>query len=78
MKLIQKPNLPLSIAIVAFLIKTLFRQGPIHHLGAVGLTISLVIWSYLEVTEGANWFRKILGGIVLASNLFFLFNNLRT
>jgi len=76
MKIIQKPNPPLLVAIAAFLIKIIFAKGLVHHLGDVLLTVSLIVWSYLEVMKGVNWFRKLLGAIVLISIFVSLFKRL--
>jgi hypothetical protein len=65
MTLFQKPNKTL-IAMLGGFIVMLLAHGL---LGAAGETLFIItgtIWSYLELTNGINRFRKILGGVVLA------------
>jgi len=71
------PNPPLWTAIVAFVVKFIFKTGPIHHFGDTLLITSLIIWSYLEVTKGINWFRKLLGAVVLLIEIASLFSRLK-
>lgn len=65
----QKPNLPLWIAIFFFLIKFI----PLWFLSVIsfwGVTISLLYWSYLELTDGINLWRRFLGFTVALLQLF--------
>lgn len=61
----QRPNLALVIWFVASLLSTLFPRGPIERsLYFVG-SISIFVWSILELTKGVNYFRRLLGLVVL-------------
>lgn len=61
----QPPNLPILIWGVATLLKLVFTTGQVK----IGLDLlavsSLLYWSFLEITEGVNYFRRDLGVIVL-------------
>ena len=61
----QPPNLPIVIWVSATLLKLVFQTGSVK----IGLDIlafsSLLYWSFLEITQGVNYFRRDLGVIVL-------------
>lgn len=59
----QTPNWPLYLVIGFFLLKFI----PIEALLALSLwggRVSLLYWAYLEISQGVNGFRKLLGGAV--------------
>lgn len=62
----QRPNTPLIIAIIAMIGEKLIHGAPSQWLHAV-VVITLVIWAYLEISSGANWFRRLLGIVVMAN-----------
>ena len=64
---IQFPNPPLLIALVARLAAAFFTGTPAEILLAV-FVVTLGVWAWLELFEGVNWFRRVLGaaGLVLA------------
>ena len=64
--IVQFPNLPLALAFVA--------GQAAHHLRGSGHTYALAIsylamavWAYLELFEGVNWFRRLLGAYYAGS-----------
>lgn len=63
--LAQMPNPPLIVWIVASLLKIVFTTGKIN----LGLDIiafgSLFTWAWEELFQGVNYFRRILGFLVL-------------
>jgi hypothetical protein len=63
--LAQMPNLPLIVWIVASLLKIIFTTGRIN----LGLDIiafgSLFTWAWEELFQGVNYFRRVLGLLVL-------------
>ncbi len=61
----QRPNAPMIIAIIAMIGEKLLAGAPSQWFHAV-VVIALVIWAYLEISSGANWFRRLLGTVVLA------------
>ena len=61
----QPPNLPIIVWGVASLLKLIFTTG----LTNVGLDLiafgSLFTWAWLELFQGVNYFRRMLGLVVL-------------
>jgi hypothetical protein len=65
----QIPNLPLSVGIVASLLKLIVTTGEINlalDLVAFGC---LFTWAWGELFQGVNYFRRALGLIVLVGLL---------
>ncbi|MEG4393821.1 hypothetical protein [Microcoleus sp. BROC3] len=63
----QMPNLPLSVGIVASLLKLIVTTGQINlalELVAFG---ALFTWAWEELFQGVNYFRRALGLIVLVA-----------
>jgi hypothetical protein len=61
----QTPN----IALIGWLVLTivsLFLSGKLSDVFSWAALVSLVIWSLLEITKGVNYFRRLLGLVVLA------------
>ena len=73
----QPPNLPIIVWGVASLLKLFFTSG----LTNVGLDLiafgSLFTWAWLELFQGVNYFRRMLGLIVLVGfvGLRIFYNN---
>lgn len=64
--LAQLPNLPLIAWGVFRLAASAVGEGQART-GCERLsTAFLLIWAYLEITEGVNWFRRMLGTVVFA------------
>jgi hypothetical protein len=61
----QPPNLPILIWISATLLKLVFKTGQINIALDLLAVSSLLYWSFLEITEGVNYFRRDLGVVVL-------------
>jgi hypothetical protein len=61
----QPPNLPLLVGVTATFLKLIVKSGNIHTgLDAIGFGF-LFTWAWLELSEGVNYFRRALGGLVL-------------
>ena len=58
--LAQWPNPPLWVALAAGLLGR-FTDGLVHAYATAAFFMALTIWAYLEVTDGVNWFRRLLG-----------------
>ena len=58
--ILQFPNAPLIVAFVAGEIGK-HTHGSSHAYASSVSYLALVIWAYLELVEGANWFRRLLG-----------------
>ena len=61
----QAPNIPLLVWIAATLLKLVFKTGQVKIALDILAFGSLLYWSFLEITEGATYFRRDLGVIVL-------------
>jgi len=61
----QFPNWPLWTWLVATILESMDVltpwQRPLYWIGS----LALVWWAYLEIVEGVNGFRRILGSLVL-------------
>jgi hypothetical protein len=62
--IIQIPNKELIAAIIADLAADA-THGLIHSLANNLFYVFLIIWAYREIAEGANWFRRGLGVVVI-------------
>lgn len=71
----QLPNAPLSIAIAGLIISKI-SSGLLYKLSITVYTIAIIVWAYEEITSGVNWFRRLLGLVVLLLTAYSLFNQL--
>ena len=72
MVIAQRPNVALSIAAVAALIQYA-TTGTIHTVATAVYYSAISSWSYMEIAQGASWFRRVLGGGVMGWTLYTLF-----
>jgi hypothetical protein len=72
----QIPNLPILLWLTCLFIDKLILNKTISTAVSVIGTCALIYWAYLEITSGANYFRRILGILVLAYTIFSLANRL--
>lgn len=70
----QAPNLLLWLVLAVFAARTLLHPGGTAGavLSSVG-TVLLLAWAALEVLNGVNPFRRLLGAVVAISQLVTLF-----
>ncbi len=61
----QLPNLPLVVFIVASTLAKLFDHCAIDDLLKVVAFGAIFTWSWLEIFDGVNYFRRVLGLVVL-------------
>ena len=60
----QFPNAPIAIwMLAAFSAKLL--SGDAESVALAIASVALTAWAYLELAEGANWFRRLLGATAL-------------
>jgi hypothetical protein len=62
----QKPNTPISVAIVAYILYRIADAAWLSDSAYVLFVVALSFWATQEVTSGINWFRKSLGWFALA------------
>jgi hypothetical protein len=65
--LVQAPNAPLIVALVAWIVARVAADGTMHDAARAVFTAGLVVWAVLELAQGANVVRRVLGGVVLAA-----------
>ena len=58
--LVQTPNAPLIVALVASLVHRL-GHGWTAAYASSAFYVALGIWAYGEALRGVNWFRRLLG-----------------
>jgi hypothetical protein len=63
--LVQVPNLPLLVAFIASIVGKLTDGGVAAYADAMG-RLALAVFAYLELSDGANWLRRLLGAAILA------------
>lgn len=69
----QFPNVPLVVALIAVVATRLFSRDSTAWLVARALFyVAFISWAYLELTEGANGFRRLLGAAALAWTVYSL------
>jgi len=58
--IVQFPNAPLLIAFAASIIASA-TNGSVHEYARAASYLGLGVWAWLELTDGVNWFRRVLG-----------------
>jgi len=58
--IVQFPNAPLIVAFIAGEVGR-YTHGSGHAYASALSYLALAIWAYLELAEGVNWFRRLLG-----------------
>lgn len=67
----QTPNVPLIVAIIAAIASRFFDSGTVGYgLSRALFYVGLTAWAYLELTDGVNGFRRVLGALGIAFVLF--------
>ncbi len=61
----QMPNLPLIVWIVTSVLALIFTPGKINTVLEVVANGSLFTWAWMELFQGVNYFRRLLGLVVL-------------
>jgi hypothetical protein len=74
--LVQLPNLPLLVALTASAVKRLADGDAAAYADAIG-RLALAVFAYLELTDGANWLRRLLGATIMAYLIYTLGQALR-
>lgn len=58
--IVQFPNAPLIVAFIASETAK-HTHGSSHAYASAVSYLAFAIWAYLELVEGVNWFRRLLG-----------------
>jgi hypothetical protein len=59
--IVQFPNPPLIVALLAGVTGDFLTHGTGHRLALAVFYLALGIWAYEEALHGDNWFRRLLG-----------------
>ena len=73
--IVQFPNAPLIIAFVSGLVAH-HSHGDLHAYAQAASYLSMAVWAYLELFEGVNTFRRLLGAAYTISTAIHLANAL--
>jgi hypothetical protein len=64
---VQAPNPPLLVALAGRRVAgAADPDGLAHDVGRWAFVLGLGVWAWLEVADGANWLRRLLGAAGLA------------
>jgi len=61
----QSPNIPIVIFISLTLCSFILPEGQAKATVSQLATCFAVVWAYLEITQGVNYFRRVLGIIIM-------------
>jgi hypothetical protein len=61
----QPPNVPIILWAALGITARFVQHAPWHALLSVTSTMSLIVWALLEIGQGASYFRRTLGSLVL-------------
>ncbi len=56
----QFPNPPLLLAAGGWGVAAA-TSGDAHDAGRAVFTVGIAVWAWMEMTDGVNWFRRLLG-----------------
>ncbi|HEY3775082.1 MAG TPA: hypothetical protein VGL69_18905 [Solirubrobacteraceae bacterium] len=73
--IVQFPNLPLALAFVSGELAR-HTHGSVHAYALAISYLAMAVWAWLELTDGVNWFRRLLGAYYVASTSLHLAHTL--
>lgn len=73
--IVQVPNAPLAIALVGSLVGWL-THGSVHAYARAVFFAAFAAWAWLELSDGVNWARRVIGAVLLVSVVFRIANAL--
>lgn len=69
----QSPNVFIIIWAITFMLSQIIRDEPLQSIFSWISFVALVLWSLKEAIFGVNYFRKILGTIILVLSILVRF-----
>lgn len=63
----QRPNLPIILWFIFLVAGRVLDGGHLGNGVEFLSSAALVVWAYLEITEGASYFRRSLGAVIMAA-----------
>jgi hypothetical protein len=73
--IVQFPNLPLALAFAGGEVAR-HTHGSVHASALAISYLAMGVWAWLELTDGVNWFRRLLGAYYVASTTLHLAHTL--
>lgn len=64
--IVQKPNLPLIVWFVSFVVARLPLHAMVLQLAGTISFGALFTWAWMEIFSGVNMWRRLLGSVVMA------------
>lgn len=75
--LAQFPNAPLIVALLGAIANRFFNRGStIYFVCRAFFFVGIAVWAWLELAEGVNLFRRVLGAAALAWTVYMLQDDL--
>lgn len=75
-QVVQPPNTPIITAAAAAIPAFLWPNSLVGQVARAVMLAALLVWAALELFDGANWIRRVMGGtvalLVLASAVMWL------
>ncbi len=66
----QPPNLPLIVAVTAFLLKQVISNDSLYLIIDIIAFGSFFTWAWMELFQGVNYWRRTLGFLALSAIIF--------
>ncbi len=66
----QKPNIPATVWLIATIGARIFHSGLPHVILSIISVLAAFVWAMMELVSGVNYFRKILGFVVLFVTIY--------
>jgi hypothetical protein len=63
--LVQLPNAPLWLGLGGSAVAAVVGDGVVHDGARLVATAGFAVWAIMELTQGVNWFRRVLGAAFL-------------
>lgn len=63
----QRPNAPIVIWFICTVLNKFITQATVHRVLEITGLAALLVWAWLEIAYGANYFRRALGTLVFIS-----------
>jgi hypothetical protein len=65
LQIVQRPNPPIIVAAIAAIPAMLWPDRPVGQIARGISAAALLLWAYLEIIDGANWVRRLMGAVVM-------------
>lgn len=66
----EPPNLPILVWLVSVVLQKIISNGTVHDIFVVIGFGAIFTWAWLEVFQGTNYFRRLLGVVVIVAAVY--------